>query len=177
MPFEPTILTPNPTVRQPILAVLEAALAAVDPRRAVENVLQRNGDLLTIGDRHYDLARYRRIFVLGAGKAGAPMSQAVEAILGERITAGIVVVKYGHAAATQRITVVEAGHPMPDAAGVEAGRRLLETTDHTVAAVARAVGLRHAETFHRAFTRRVGTTPARYRQHFAHQPSARQPTA
>ena len=64
-----------------------------------------------------------------------------------------------------------------EALRIEAGRRLLETTDHTVAAVARAVGLRHAETFHRAFTRRVGTTPARYRQHFAHQPSAHQPTA
>ena len=56
-----------------------------------------------------------------------------------------------------------------EALRIEAARRLLETTDHTVAAVARAVGLRHAETFHRAFTRRIGTTPARYRQHFAHQ--------
>ena len=51
---------------------------------------------------------------------------------------------------------------------VEAARRLLETTDLGVAAVARAVGLKHAETLHRAFARRVGTTPDRYRQHFAH---------
>jgi transcriptional regulator GlxA family with amidase domain len=49
---------------------------------------------------------------------------------------------------------------------VEAARRLLETTDLTVSAVAVAVGLRHAETLHRAFSRRVGTTPDRYRQHF-----------
>lgn len=52
---------------------------------------------------------------------------------------------------------------------VEAARRLLETTDHTVGAIARAVGLRHPETLHRAFARRLGTTPARYRQHFARQ--------
>lgn len=51
---------------------------------------------------------------------------------------------------------------------VEAARRLLETTDLTVAAIAPRVGLGHAETLHRAFARRVGTTPARYRQHFAH---------
>lgn len=51
---------------------------------------------------------------------------------------------------------------------VEAARRLLETTDGTVATIARQVGLRHAETLHRAFSRRVGTTPDRYRQHFAH---------
>lgn len=50
---------------------------------------------------------------------------------------------------------------------VEAARRLLETTDQTVSAIARNVGLRHAETLHRAFVRRVGTTPDRYRQHFA----------
>ena len=54
---------------------------------------------------------------------------------------------------------------------VEAARRLLETTDQTVGAVARNVGLKHAETLHRAFTRRVGTTPDRYRQHFARTPA------
>jgi transcriptional regulator GlxA family with amidase domain len=49
---------------------------------------------------------------------------------------------------------------------VEAARRLLETTDLTVAAVATAVGIRHAETLHRAFQRQVGTSPDQYRQHF-----------
>jgi transcriptional regulator GlxA family with amidase domain len=54
---------------------------------------------------------------------------------------------------------------------VEAARRLLETTDLTVAAVARQVGIRHAETLHRAFRRRVGTTPERYREHFGRRVS------
>jgi transcriptional regulator GlxA family with amidase domain len=54
---------------------------------------------------------------------------------------------------------------------VEAARRLLETTDLTIAAVARAVGLKHSETLHRSFARRVGTTPDRYRQHFARRAS------
>ena len=54
---------------------------------------------------------------------------------------------------------------------VEAARRLLETTDQTVGAIARNVGLKHAETLHRAFARRVGTTPDRYRQHFARRPA------
>ncbi|MCI0344071.1 MAG: helix-turn-helix domain-containing protein [Chloroflexi bacterium] len=49
---------------------------------------------------------------------------------------------------------------------VEAARRLLETTDLTVAAIADRVGMSHGETLHRAFRRRVGTTPDRYRQHF-----------
>lgn len=54
-----------------------------------------------------------------------------------------------------------------EALRVEAARRLLETTDLTVAGVASAVGIRHAETLHRAFQRRVGTTPQQYRDHFA----------
>jgi len=53
-----------------------------------------------------------------------------------------------------------------EALRIEAARRLLETSDHTIAAIAAAVGLRHGETLHRAFQRRLGTTPDRYRQHF-----------
>jgi transcriptional regulator GlxA family with amidase domain len=53
-----------------------------------------------------------------------------------------------------------------EALRIEAARRLLETSDLTVAAVARQVGLRSAEVLHRAFRRRVGTTPHAYRQHF-----------
>ncbi|WP_405135614.1 GlxA family transcriptional regulator [Nocardia sp. NBC_01388] len=50
---------------------------------------------------------------------------------------------------------------------IEAARRLLESTDLTITAIARTVGYRHAETLHRLFTRRLSTTPERYRRHFA----------
>jgi transcriptional regulator GlxA family with amidase domain len=53
---------------------------------------------------------------------------------------------------------------------LDAAQRLLETTDLGVAAIARVVGLGSAETLHRSFRRRVGTTPASYRNHFAHTP-------
>jgi transcriptional regulator GlxA family with amidase domain len=53
-----------------------------------------------------------------------------------------------------------------EAMRIEAARRLFETSDQTVTAIAIAVGLRHGETLHRAFQRRLGTTPDRYRQHF-----------
>jgi transcriptional regulator GlxA family with amidase domain len=58
-----------------------------------------------------------------------------------------------------------------EALRVEAAQRLLETTDLAVAAIAGRVGLHHAETLHRAFRRRVGTTPDRYRQHFSRRAS------
>jgi transcriptional regulator GlxA family with amidase domain len=54
-----------------------------------------------------------------------------------------------------------------EALRVEAARRLLESSDLTVAAVARRVGVAHAETLHRAFRKRLGTTPQQYRRHFS----------
>jgi hydroxypyruvate reductase len=126
MSFHPSVLTPNPAAREPILTILEAALAAVDPYRATQAFLKRTENVLSVGEQSYDLDRFRRIFVVGAGKAGAPMAQAAEAVLGERITAGVVVVKIGHSAPTQRVELVEAGHPRPNAAGVAAGRRILD---------------------------------------------------
>ncbi len=125
MPFQASILIPNPTTRQSIVAVLEAALIAVDPAQAVRAVLRCADQQLVIGEQQYDLNHFHNIFVIGAGKAGAPMTQAVEAVLGERITGGLVVVKTGHRARTERVEIVEAAHPVPDAAGVYAGQRIL----------------------------------------------------
>ena len=56
-----------------------------------------------------------------------------------------------------------------EAVRVEAARRLLESSDLTVDAIARTVGLHRAERLHRAVRRRLGTTPDQYRRHFAHQ--------
>jgi hydroxypyruvate reductase len=125
MRFDPSILAPNPAHRAAIVAVLEAALDAVDPYQATLAVLRRDDDTLLVAGQSYDLRRYRRVLVVGAGKAGAPMSQAIEHVLRDRLSAGLVVVKTGHGAPTQRIEIVEAGHPRPDEAGVAAGQRIL----------------------------------------------------
>lgn len=102
--------------------VLAAALDAVDPAAAVATALQRHGDRLQIGERSYDLSRYRRVRVIGAGKAGVPMARAAAAILGQALTGGLVVVKEGHAAGgpLERVQVREAGHPLPDERSVRA---------------------------------------------------------
>ncbi|BEQ15719.1 glycerate kinase type-2 family protein [Desulfoferula mesophila] len=106
--------------------IIKAALASVDPSRAVKEALSLEGDQLTVGDQAIDLKRYQRIIVVGAGKAGAPMAQAVEEVLGRRIGAGRVVVKDGHGAPTEAIEIMEASHPVPDDRGVEAGRSIAE---------------------------------------------------
>lgn len=126
MGFEPSILTPNLQGRQPIIAILKAALQAVDPFQATRAMLERRGNLLIVEGREYDLNRYQRVLVVGAGKAGAPMAQAVEAVLGDRISDGLVVVKTDHSAPTKHIEIAEASHPRPNDAGVAAGKRILQ---------------------------------------------------
>jgi hydroxypyruvate reductase len=66
-----------------------------------------------------------RTIVLGAGKAAAAMARAVERHMSGRVE-GLVVTRYGHAVPCARIEVVEAAHPVPDAAGRAAARRILE---------------------------------------------------
>ena len=112
--------------RRGIVSILRAALEAVDPAAAVRRHLRREGNALWVGDRCYDLASYAHIYVIGAGKAGAPMAQAAEEVLGDRITGGRVNVKYGHSLPTRIIEITKAGHPIPDAAGVSGARRIVE---------------------------------------------------
>ncbi|TNC14505.1 glycerate kinase [Methylobacterium terricola] len=66
-----------------------------------------------------------RTIVVGAGKAAASMARAVETAWPGELS-GLVVTRYGHGAPTTRIEVVEASHPVPDAAGEIASRRILD---------------------------------------------------
>ncbi|MBS1875245.1 MAG: glycerate kinase [Acidobacteria bacterium] len=103
----------NPLKRD-ALAIFKAGLAAADPARAVEQALAKVGD------------RYRRILVVGAGKAGATMARAAERALGSRIAGGLINVKDGHTAKLRRIELNECGHPIPDERGVDGARRIAE---------------------------------------------------
>ena len=109
--------------------VMDAALRAVEPAEAVRRALRLDGDRLLVGDRRYELNRYRRVLVVGAGKAGAPMARAVEELLGERVGAGVVVVKHGHTEPTRTVRLREAGHPIPDERGVGGTAELAELVE------------------------------------------------
>lgn len=106
--------------------IFSAALAAVDPYQAVLNAAKLENDCLTVAGAAYPLEDFSRIVVVGAGKATARMALAMEALLGERISAGLIVVKESHAASLGRVEQIEASHPVPNEAGVEGARRILE---------------------------------------------------
>ncbi len=107
-------------------AIFRDAIAAVRADRLIVERVRLKGDALDVADLSIDLTSINRIFVVGAGKASAAMASAMEGVLGDRLGAGIVVTKRGHGAATLTIEILEAGHPIPDEASVEAGRAIHE---------------------------------------------------
>ncbi|MDA8135230.1 MAG: glycerate kinase [Desulfobacteraceae bacterium] len=113
-------------MRQEVRDIFYEGLAAVDPETCIHQCCSIQGPILKIEGKTYHLDRFTKILVLGAGKAGASMAFALESVLGDRITAGLVIVKYGHVRPLNHITLAEAGHPVPDENGLRATKKLLD---------------------------------------------------
>ncbi len=128
-PINTPILPRDPRLdqmRRDAVAIFRAGLSAVAAQDAVGRHCRRRLSKLTVGDRTYDLERFHRIVVVGAGKATATMAAAVETLLGDRISEGLISVKYGHTVHLDHVETIEAGHPLPDGNGVRASRRILD---------------------------------------------------
>ena len=113
-------------MRREAKAIFQASVEAADPSRCIHQNVRLCQEVLQIGQTSYHLSDFRRIFVIGAGKASVPMAQAVEQILADRITRGVINTKYGHSRPLQRIEVNEAGHPLPDERGVEGTEKIVK---------------------------------------------------
>ncbi|WP_394886928.1 glycerate kinase [Mesorhizobium sp. AaZ16] len=94
-----------------LTAVFNAAVAAADPELTIR--------------KHLPEKPRGRTIVVGAGKGSAQMAAALEKAWDGPLE-GVVVTRYGYAARCEHIEIIEAAHPVPDAAGLEASRRLLE---------------------------------------------------
>ena len=105
--------------RSESLELAEAAFGSIEPERLIraavsldEKALFVDGERLTVDEE--------AVWVLAVGKASTPMARAAEDVLGSRLAGGIAIVPRGYGGDTTRIRVVEAGHPIPDEAGVAA---------------------------------------------------------
>lgn len=112
-------------MRQDARAIFRAGVEAVAPEKAIETHCQRDGHRLQVGPYRYDLSRYKKVWIIGTGKAAAAMAHTLEDMLGDRIDDGLVTVKYGHLAPLHTVRVIEAGHPLPDANGRRGAREIL----------------------------------------------------
>lgn len=130
-------------LRRALDKLVAAALRAADPAEAVRRHIRRERDALWIDAARYDLAACDDVRLIAAGKAAVPMAGAVAAALGDRVSRAVIVTKHGHAPMDGRmpalpsdLTLIEAGHPIPDEhsqRGGEAVWRALEAcTERTL---------------------------------------------
>ncbi|MFV0336604.1 MAG: glycerate kinase [Tropicimonas sp.] len=105
------MITPETLLRD----MFRAAIAAAQPELCLPPFLPER-------------PREGRLVVIGAGKASAAMARVAEQYYGTPLD-GLVVTRYGHAVECEGIEIVEASHPVPDAAGLAAARRLLELAE------------------------------------------------
>lgn len=118
-------------LRRDALSIFHAGLEAANPAKAIHRQIRRTDGELNVAGRSYDLPAFAGVYVVGAGKASARMAQAVEALLGDRLKAGTVNVKYGHTVPLEIVRAREAGHPVPDDAGVCATEELIRLLGET----------------------------------------------
>ncbi len=127
-----------------VTRILAAAITAVEPGAAVGRFVQRDGEMLTISGRAYDLQLFRRVVLLGIGKASVAMSTTLAGILGARLEApcpvqepgllrwnrdyhaGLVITKHVSAIHHSPLTILIGGHPVPDERSLEAGQKTIE---------------------------------------------------
>jgi hydroxypyruvate reductase len=104
--------------------ILAAALNAVEPGEAVRRHVRREGEQLTVAGRVYDLSSFRRVHLLGIGKASVAMAEALAGILGERLERGLVVSKQAPSAPLPAFDIIIGGHPVPDERSLAAGEKV-----------------------------------------------------
>lgn len=106
------------TLREEAGAIIEYAISKVQPRIAVERALENLGDVTG------------RLVVIAIGKAAWQMGKAASDLLGNRITKGIVITKYGNnKGAITGMEICEAGHPIPDKNSFESTRKAVQLVE------------------------------------------------
>ncbi len=115
-----------------VLHAMNAALAAADPTRIIRKNLKLTGSILHVGTFQYPLKDYRRILVIGGGKASGYMAEEIEKLLGDWITSGLVIIPdyLRPTPRSRRIRYHPATHPIPTRKGVEGVLAMLRLVDN-----------------------------------------------
>jgi len=112
-----------------VCKIMAAAIQAVEPASAVRTHLRCTERTLSAGQKRYDLQKIKRIFLVGAGKAGAPMASAAAEVLGTHLYEGIMIVKHGcgpyDGQFPETLRIIEARHPIPDRRGLSGTHAIL----------------------------------------------------
>jgi glycerate 2-kinase len=115
--------------RRIALQSLEAALNAVDPYKILKSRISMKDSIIAVDGYSFDLKRYKRVYMIGGGKASGQMADALSRALDRRITRGIVNVPHGSERTIGTIELHGASHPIPDEAGVKGTTEMLKIAE------------------------------------------------
>jgi glycerate 2-kinase len=114
------------TVRRDALQIIRDGIRGAAPDLGTRAIVSLNGNLLQVGDMSFPLENFEHIYVVGAGKGSFPIAVALEEILGDRLSGGVVVVKEGEKRRLTKIEILEAGHPIPNEASITGAQKVLD---------------------------------------------------
>jgi len=125
----------NGRLKENLLSIRQAALAAADPFTAVQRAIrfypvgaEQTAGRLEVGGSRWQIEPRNRVWLIAAGKAAVRMAEAAAKALGQLLTGGVVVTKYHHSQGVELpscLQIYEGGHPVPDERGM-AGARAIE---------------------------------------------------
>jgi glycerate-2-kinase len=118
----------NKKARRIALDVFEKVLAEADPKVAMRGSLRIDSNELLVKENRFELGMFENIYVIGGGKAGGGMAEAIEETLGDKISCGFVNIPEGSKERydTRQIELNESSHPVPNERGVEGSKQILE---------------------------------------------------
>lgn len=117
--------------RRIVLDITEKTLQQLDSYQRIKSIMRLEGNILHIGVKQWDLSKKRNVYLLGAGKACNHMAMAVDEVLGNRLTRGIVIVKISEKTDVfNRTEVYVGGHPLPNEEGYRACKKILDIVDN-----------------------------------------------
>ena len=116
--------------REIVLNITERTLAQLNAGNRIRSLVHREGSIVTIGTRQWDLAEKRHVYLIGAGKACNAMAMALEDVLGDYLTGGVVIVKIlEDTDRFHKCKVFVGGHPLPNQEGLAASKEILRLID------------------------------------------------
>ena len=120
------------TMRSDALNILEAALEAVDPKNAVMDKLKIIEGNVVVDGLALSLSDVNRVLIVGGGKAGGPMTEALVEVLGEKIEGGVVNILRGTEArySVNPVKLNPSSHPVPDDGGVRGVQEMMRLTSN-----------------------------------------------
>lgn len=128
--YENLLSQGDEAARRVLLKTAEGALGSLNSYAVLKKSFKITGSHLCFGENQWDLSGKRNIYVVGGGKAANAMARAVEEILGDRITSGIVAVKHLEPDdRLKKIELISAGHPLPDADSLRASQNMLQLVE------------------------------------------------